>query len=151
MNSGSDRQGVAVEFPGEGEIARAASELNLLLIEHCDRLGKELLDDRFKFSGDGSRSSERRRKLQLELTKLRIRRAANVDLGGAVTTARIAGATWEQVGKAVGTSRQAAFERWGKAVKAFEDARRQAGRMSEDVLDRFDPAGRVADFVIEPK
>ncbi|MFJ2668735.1 hypothetical protein ACIO14_30750 [Nocardia fluminea] len=87
----------------------------------------------------------------MELTKLRIRRAANVDLGGAVIAARIAGATWEQVGAAVGSSRQAAFERWGKAVKAFEEARRQANRMPEDVLDRFDPAGRVSQFVIEPE
>ncbi|MEV0080529.1 hypothetical protein AB0H58_29320 [Nocardia neocaledoniensis] len=88
---------------------------------------------------------------QLELTKLRIRRAANVDLGGAVTAARIAGATWHEVGNAVGSSRQAAFERWGKSVKAFDEARRQADRLPEDVLDRYDPAGRVATFVVEPQ
>lgn len=38
----------------------------------------------------------------------------------AVVSARLAGATWEQVGETVGTTRQGAWNRWGRVVSAYE-------------------------------
>jgi hypothetical protein len=43
-------------------------------------------------------------------------RAAEVDLRSAVDTAREAGSTWADIGEALGTSRQAAFQRFGRPV-----------------------------------
>lgn len=40
----------------------------------------------------------------------------------AVMSARLAGATWEQIGETVGTTRQGAWNRWGRLTAAYEDA-----------------------------
>lgn len=129
-----------MEVPSEERIAEAASALNLLLIAHCDRLARALIAE--AGPDDSDRSSPQRSLKVLELTKLRIRHRTNVvDLSGPVAAARIAGATWAQIGDAVGTSRQAAYERWHKTVRAFENAARAAGIASEDVLDKYDPFG----------
>jgi hypothetical protein len=47
---------------------------------------------------------------------LDVRRRADVVLAAAVDAARAAGCTWQQVGDVLGTSRQAAFQRFGHPV-----------------------------------
>ena len=47
---------------------------------------------------------------------LEVRRLADLLLAAAVDTARADGATWAQVGEVLGTSRQAAFQRFGRPV-----------------------------------
>ncbi|MGW6729917.1 hypothetical protein ACWF9G_28800 [Nocardia sp. NPDC055029] len=124
--------------PSDERIAKAASELNLLLIAQCDRLARALIAE----TAAVDLASTRRAAELLELTKLRIRHRANVaDLSAAVAAARISGATWAQIGDAVGSSRQAAFERWSKAVRAYENATREESGVPEDVLDKYDPFG----------
>jgi hypothetical protein len=133
-----------LQTPDAQAIANAATVLGLAMIDKCDELAKKLLGQFTNdpdLSSDGAGSVERFHGLHLELTKLRIRCAANMDLGGAVAAARFAGATWEQVGAACGTSKQAAYERWRKVVKEFEDARRRAEHRPVDALDLYDPAG----------
>ncbi|MEV0063777.1 hypothetical protein [Nocardia sp. NPDC050718] len=126
-----------MDKPSDEQIAKVASELNLIFVAQCDRLARALLSE----SGAADFASPEQVS-ELELTKLRIRHRANVaDLSAAVAAARIAGATWAQVGQAVGSSRQAAFERWNKAVKAYENATREGDQIAEDVLDKYDPFG----------
>ncbi len=48
------------------------------------------------------------------LLKITLCVAADVGLAGEVINARLYGASWQQVGDALGVSRQAAHERWGK-------------------------------------
>jgi hypothetical protein len=47
---------------------------------------------------------------------LDVRRQADLALAAAVDAARAAGCTWQQIGDALGTSRQAAFQRFGHPV-----------------------------------
>jgi hypothetical protein len=47
---------------------------------------------------------------------LDVRRRADLALAAAVDAARAAGCTWQQIGDALGTSRQAAFQRFGHPV-----------------------------------
>jgi hypothetical protein len=47
---------------------------------------------------------------------LDVRRRADLALAAAVDAARASGCTWQQVGDALGTSRQAAFQRFGHPV-----------------------------------
>ncbi|HET9876344.1 MAG TPA: hypothetical protein VFQ37_11340 [Mycobacterium sp.] len=44
--------------------------------------------------------------------------SAEVELHAAVAAARAAGDTWDAIGVALGTSRQAAYQRFGKATAA---------------------------------
>ncbi|MFD0362714.1 hypothetical protein ACFQZZ_14820 [Nocardia sp. GCM10030253] len=136
-----------VRMPNDQEVALAAEELGLAMVDKCDELAKKLFG---QFTNDADSASQEiaknadrsRRELHLELTKLRIRRAANMDLGGAVIAARTAGATWEQVGAACRSSRQAAYERWHKVVRKFEDARRKAEQLPMSVRDQGDPGSK---------
>lgn len=45
-------------------------------------------------------------------------RTADTELTAAVAAARAAGDTWDAIGVALGTSRQAAYQRFGKRVSA---------------------------------
>jgi hypothetical protein len=47
---------------------------------------------------------------------LEVRRRADQQLAEAVDAARAAGCTWQQIGDVLGTSRQAAFQRFGRPV-----------------------------------
>lgn len=53
-------------------------------------------------------------------------RAADEDLRRAVETAREAGETWADIGEVLGTSRQAAFQRFGRPVAPQVDGPRAA-------------------------
>jgi hypothetical protein len=64
---------------------------------------------------------------------LDVRRLADGVLAAAVDTARAAGCTWQQVGDALGTSRQAAFQRFGHPVDP-----RTGKTMDKTTLDRAD-------------
>ncbi|GAM51372.1 hypothetical protein ACFOS0_24705 [Nocardia seriolae] len=134
--------------PEAALIARAAADLGLAMNDKCDELARRLLaqtrNDEMPGSGSGQKDTEQSHdELHLELTKLRIRHVANMDLGGAVAAARLVGATWEQVGGACGASKQAAYERWHKVVKEFELARLKAEQRPVDALDQYDPDGLV--------
>lgn len=64
---------------------------------------------------------------------LDVRRQADVVLAAAVDAARAAGSTWQQVGDVLGTSRQAAFQRFGHPVDP-----RTGQAMDKTTLDRAD-------------
>lgn len=79
---------------------------------------------------------ERQRAWQLAC--LRIELAAGLDGFGEVLMLRRLGATWNQIGAAAGTTRQAAHERWGAQVLAVLD-RYGTGELGGPVADD-DPA-----------
>lgn len=125
-------------------IARAAAQLELAINDKCEELARELTGSllnnaEWGLCNNSGNPGQRSDQLQLELTKLRIRYVANTELGAAVAAARLAGATWSQVGNACGSSKQAAYERWHKVVKKFEQARHAAERRPIDPLDQYDP------------
>src|SRR3954462_13829044 len=64
---------------------------------------------------------------------LDVRRQAELVLAAAVDTARAAGCTWQQVGDVLGTSRQAAFQRFGHPVDP-----RTGRAMDRTTLERAD-------------
>jgi uncharacterized protein DUF3887 len=64
---------------------------------------------------------------------LDVRRQADLVLAAAVDAARAAGCTWQQVGDVLGTSRQAAFQRFGHPVDP-----RTGQAMDRTTLDRAD-------------
>jgi hypothetical protein len=72
---------------------------------------------------------------------LRTVRGAEVELREAVETARRAGHTWQEIGDLLGTSRQAAFQRFGRAIDPATGA-----PMTEPALP--DAARRAEDLVI---
>ncbi len=125
-------------IPDDQAIASAAMKLSLVADEICTRLATELLGNVNDTEKNSDRSSSR---VRLELTKIRILRMAKMDFSGAAVTARLAGATWVQIGAACETTRQAAYLRWGEEVKQFQEARRIAQHHHLDVLDEYDPTG----------
>ncbi|BCK56223.1 hypothetical protein NWFMUON74_39950 [Nocardia wallacei] len=137
--------GSPLPVPDDQAIAGAAAELNLAIGDKCDELAANLINTLAETSDTASAAppgaGQTPPRLHRELTKLRIRRAANADLGGAVADARLAGATWEQIGWACGCSKQAAYERWHTIVKKFEAARRATDQPRLDALDQYDPTG----------
>lgn len=56
--------------------------------------------------------------LRVALNAANTVRRSEARLGKAVVAAREAGATWAQIGEAVGMSRQSAHERWGHAPRS---------------------------------
>jgi hypothetical protein len=72
---------------------------------------------------------------------LRTVRDAEVDLREAVEAARQAGHTWQEIGDLLGTSRQAAFQRFGRPIDPATGA-----PMTEPALP--DAARRAEDLVI---
>jgi hypothetical protein len=64
---------------------------------------------------------------------LDVRRQADLVLAAAVDAARAAGCTWQQVGDVLGTSRQAAFQRFGHPVDP-----RTGQTMDKTTLDHAD-------------
>ncbi|SUA76332.1 Uncharacterised protein [Nocardia otitidiscaviarum] len=132
-------------------VAQAATDLSLAVNDKCDELARRLLGLPRDRDGDRTEKSDRSEdRLRLELTKLQILRLAHMDLGAAVAAARLVGATWEQVGIACGSSKQAAYERWHRVVKEFELARRRADQRPIDALDQYDPAGMASlEFVLQ--
>ncbi|QIS02355.1 hypothetical protein F5X71_08480 [Nocardia brasiliensis] len=133
--------------PDDDEIAQAATDLELAMITKCSELATKLLLGNATNSEDvsklnaGNNSDRSPTRLNLELTKLRILCKANMDVRGAVAAARFAGATWQQVGAACGKSKQAAYERWHKAVGELEITRRKTDHRPVDPLDEYDPGG----------
>ncbi len=71
---------------------------------------------------------------------LEVRRRADHVLAAAVDAAREAGGTWQQIGDALGTTRQAAFQRFGRPVDP-----RTGEQMDRTTLDGAD-AGAVEIF-----
>ena len=68
---------------------------------------------------------------------LEVRRAAESLLGASVDAARAAGVTWQAIGDVLGTSRQAAFQRFGHPIDP-----RTGAPMTKTVLP--DAAGRAS-------
>lgn len=145
-NKHSFRPVESLAGPDVNAVAQAAVELGLAMNDKCDQLAKKLLGvveidpnaptEEVKMETERSYSV-----VELELTKLRVRHLARMDIGGAVAAARMAGATWEQVGTACGSSKQAAYERWHKIVREFENARVKARQRPVDAVDQYIPAG----------
>ncbi|HET9140758.1 DUF3887 domain-containing protein [Actinophytocola sp.] len=71
---------------------------------------------------------------------LRMVRGAEAELRAAVESARSAGHTWQEIGDLLGTSRQAAFQRFGRALDPRtgtplgEPALPDAARRAEDLV-----------------
>jgi hypothetical protein len=63
--------------------------------------------------GDQDRSADPLHRIR---EAMQVRRLADAALAAAVDAARAAGRTWQQVGDVLGTSRQAAFQRFGHPV-----------------------------------
>jgi hypothetical protein len=64
-------------------------------------------------------------------------RAAQVELNEAVMAARLAGDTWDAIGTALGTSRQGAYQRFGKDDKQSREAMRGVLGIPEDRTSRL--------------
>lgn len=84
------------------------------------------------YPGERDTPEGRLRTTQEYLTRLKILKAANVDLERTVVEARAERITWEQIGEACGISRQGAYDRWGTAVKQTEQHREVAAQWWDD-------------------
>lgn len=122
-------------MPEQRDLSQAAEFLRKTIRLECDRLAVDLvhrLDSRIgPIPPRGVKPPTSEARIVLELTKLRIRRLANVELERAVASAREAGATWADVGWACNISRQAAYDRWAKVVRHISNP--------PDVLPAADP------------
>ena len=96
------------------EINRLAVELNAAIYNKCRELVRREL-------GASAVSVKRDHS-----TRLRILKAAGVDLERAVLEARADGLTWGEIGTACAMTRQAANERWGGVARKDEEYRREA-------------------------
>jgi hypothetical protein len=113
----------------EAEIAKAADELRTAISLHVGRLADQILgrpelgtpEWREEFEARDTPEGQPVRR-EWHLVKIQICREAKVDQTGDVINARRYGATWQAIGDACGTSRQAAFDRWAKS-DAKGDAR----------------------------
>lgn len=65
---------------------------------------------------DTEGSADRARALERVTQAVAVREYADAALAALVTAARDAGATWHDVGRTLGTSRQAAFQRFGRPI-----------------------------------
>lgn len=88
-------------------ITEAAAELRTAISMHVGRLANQIL-------GQPEIGTPEGRARDWHLIKIRICREAKVDPTWDVLNARDHGATWADIGEACGTSRQAAYDRWGK-------------------------------------
>lgn len=110
--------------PSQSQIEQAARELTETIVVKLAELADDLIGHP-KFGTDEWIAEHKRRKSQgaevamarlreWHLVKIRIARAAGVDPTGDAINARKHGASWAHIGEACGTTRQAAFDRWGK-------------------------------------
>lgn len=111
----------------EAEISNAAYELRAAIAEKVGDLADQILgrpeigSPEWKAEWDAQQANPERATAssrEWHLVKLRICRAADVDMTGNVMNARRFGASWADIGEACGTSRQAAHERWSRFMTA---------------------------------
>lgn len=120
--------------PDDDAISKLAAELKTTIYATCRELARRELrrpeygTDEWAAEISAPDTPERRKAVRHEhLTRLRILRAARVDLERAVVDAR-AHLTWNEIGAACGMTRQAAYDRWGAAAKQQEQARQAADK-----------------------
>jgi hypothetical protein len=155
MQNGNDTNGELMNDPDDKTIAELAAKLNQTVYVKSAELAREVLKRPRKGTEEWRSEHEARdtpegrlRTTQEYLTRLRILKAAKVDLERTVLEARDKQITWEQIGEACGVSRQGAYDRWGKAAKQTEQLRafREVAADWEreqrlDAVEKFDPGG----------
>jgi hypothetical protein len=141
--------------PDDETIAQLAAKLNNTVYDKSAELAREVLKrprtgtDEWRIEVEARNTPEGRlRTTQEYLTRLRILKAANVDLERTVLEARDKQITWEQIGEACRISRQGAYDRWGRAMKQKEQLREVLSEVAAqweqpqlDVVEKFDPGG----------
>jgi hypothetical protein len=74
--------------------------------------------------------------------------AANVELRAAVAAARAAGDSWAVIGAALGTTRQAAFQRFGDPEEPDAEARARAAVRLVDAIQRAQDLAAEAEHLV---
>lgn len=146
MKSRGSKSGAAFQVEvAEHRIGAAANWLNAEIRNICDDWATKLINEAAEDAGAeapiGDTPVTGDLLILWELTKLRIRREAKVEHEHVVAAARLAGATWEQIGEACGITRQGAYDRWGKLIKERESQPRPS--VAVDPLDEYDPRGHT--------
>jgi hypothetical protein len=152
MQNRRDTTSELLNDPDDKTIAELAAKLNNTVYDKSAELAREVLKrprtgtDEWRIEAEARNTPEGRlRTTQEYLTRLRILKAANVDLERTVLEARDKQITWEQIGEACQVSRQGAYDRWGKAMKQKEQLREVAAQWEReqqlDVVEKFDPGG----------
>jgi hypothetical protein len=154
MGNHRDTTRALLNDPDDKTIDELAERLKSAVYDKTAELAREVLKrpktgtEEWRFESEARSTPEGRQKTTHEyLTRLRILKAANVDLERTVVEARAEQITWEQIGQTCGISRQGAYDRWGTAVKQTEQHREVAARWWDDeqrldVLEKFDPGGK---------
>lgn len=114
------------------DISGAAHQLRETIALRCGDLADKLLDLPEAGTPEWVEQYQQRdtpegqaRLREWHLVKMRICREADVDQTGDALNAKKAGATWQDIADACGITRQAAYDRWAKhlrAVSADRDA-----------------------------
>lgn len=100
------------------DITEAADDLRNAISLECAKLADQLLG-RPEFASPEWLATHSQYELdtarrEWHLVKIRILHSAGIAPTGDVLNARLYGATWQAIGDACGTTRQAAFDRWAK-------------------------------------
>lgn len=104
----------------ERDVVGAAEELGAVIAGELARLANGICGRPSAGSSEWLAEREEPAELQAaksrdwHLVKIAICVAAGVGPTGDVINARLYGASWQQIGNALGVTRQAAHERWGK-------------------------------------
>lgn len=98
----------------EQEVKVGVEELRHVVTQKLNELADRMVDIPLAGTSDWDTAEGQDRLRRWCLLKVEIAIKAKVDATGSVLNARRFGATWTNIGEACGTTKQAAYDRWGK-------------------------------------
>jgi hypothetical protein len=112
-----------IEIALTADVATAAAAVQVAAVTEAGRqadalLGEPPLPGSLEWHAEEGTAAPARRQRAWELLQLRIGLGAGLDPLPVLVGLRRAGATWEEIGRAAGITRQSAHERWATQVAA---------------------------------
>jgi hypothetical protein len=112
-----------IEFALTADVTAAAAVVQVAAVTEAGRqadalLGEPPIPGSLEWHADEGSEAPARRQRAWELLQLRIGLGAGLDPLPVLVGLRRTGATWEQIGRVAGITRQSAHERWAAQVAA---------------------------------